>query len=177
MGVLFAALLTGLPPSLHLWIVGHSVAGASGSVPRRPWGLGPTAAFSFHCSEPAKCSRRARPRPLPPLTGTSPLCPRPTRTVSGRPCAAGPLRGPRVPGRRWSGGDSSPRACWAFRVAGRRQVGGRCPWKARVTRQLLTFRTPSRSRAFWLAYSSQEDTGNPKVLFLEFLPVSPKRDN
>lgn len=44
-----------------------------------------------------------------------------------------------------------------------------------MTRQLLIFPTAPESTAFWLSYSPQGDTWNPKVSFLEFLAVSLKK--
>lgn len=83
----------------------------------------------------ARCSRRARPRPIPPPTGTSPLSPRRTRKVrlspQKPPCAAGrgALRGgvSPVPRRSWPGGDG-PEADRARGASGEGWGGARGVW-------------------------------------------------
>lgn len=116
----------------------------------------------------ARCSRRARPRPIPPRTGTSPLSPRQTRKVRLSPrkspfaAGSGALRGGvfLVPRRPWPGRELTAPAGPSERArAAREGVGafrgarsapaGPTPLGQVVLGDLLTSNEPRNSKVFF----------------------------
>lgn len=92
-----SCVVSGLAPSLHLPVHGSHLRARVRAGGAAALGPGPSLSLLLRrgLGGAARCSRRARPRRIPPLTGTSPLSPQQTRKVR-----LGPRRARHPGGRR-----------------------------------------------------------------------------
>lgn len=184
-----AALVSGLVPSLHISARGSRrrarvLVGAAAAL-----GPGPSHSLLLRrgLGGAARCSRRALPLRIPPLTGTSPLSPQQTRKVRLSPVSRPGGRradaavsfwgrggcGPVGTGKKLTHGGLEPSA-----PAGPSQrpewprVG--CGELSKWLSQLLVFATPSGGRFFWRTYPPRGHPRDPKILFLKWLGIAQK---